>query len=115
MINVDAIQKEINELLAKILENQKAFEVPKIFVDNTSKMLEYGNYMGKRMRLISRNYQTGDATIEGQYVTGPYTLQVKLADLILENPNHGNKCSCGVDAIGGGKHSDYCDKFWEGL
>lgn len=78
--------------------------------------IEHCTYMGKRVRLISKNYQDGTATIEDRDITGPFTLTVKLADCQLESPNDGNKCSCGHDSLAPGnqgKHSNWCDKFFK--
>lgn len=74
---------------------------------------EYCEYLGKRCRVISKNYQTGVALIEGHDPTGPFTIEVQLGQLIFKDSqakSYSNKCECGVDAIGGGRHSEYCPK-----
>jgi hypothetical protein len=85
----------------------------KVF-DEPVKAMEWCDYKGKRCRVLSKNYQTGNATLEAHHVTGPYTIDVKLADITLENPRALNKCTCGVDKVGEGRHSDWCDKFFKG-
>lgn len=39
---------------------------------------------------------------------------IRITDEMMQSdriiPNHSTKCECGVDAIGGGKHSSWCPK-----
>lgn len=77
---------------------------------------EWCTYAGKRVRIISKNFQTGEAVLEDRDVTGPFTLTVKLSDIVMESANTSNKCTCGNDSLAPssqGNHADYCDKYFK--
>lgn len=77
---------------------------------------QFGNYKGKRVRIINTDYQSGDAQIAWQEPTGPCTMTVRLCDLEIERPADGKNCTCGNDSLSEGKrglHSSWCDKFFK--